>query len=109
MESSGDSLKRIKDSFGINDTQMRCNPIMGCGRELTRDIISSWSMITQKEYQISKLCNKCQDKVFGACGPKCGHSEAEHCTCSAPCCEADVGVGIITCGSQHCPVHGNTK
>lgn len=29
------------------------------------------------------------------------------CTCNSPCCEADVGVGIITCGSQHCPTHGS--
>ncbi len=31
---------------------------------------------------------------------------AARCTCDSPCCEADVGVGIITCGSQHCTVHG---
>lgn len=33
--------------------------------------------------------------------------EVEICTCNSPCCEADVGVGIITCGSQHCPTHGS--
>ena len=30
----------------------------------------------------------------------------EICTCDSPCCEADVGVGIVTCGSAHCPTHG---
>jgi hypothetical protein len=30
------------------------------------------------------------------------------CTCSTPCCEVDVGVGPwMTCGSQHCKVHGH--
>ena len=28
------------------------------------------------------------------------------CTCDTPCCEVDVGVGIINCGSQHCAIHG---
>lgn len=47
----------------------------------------------------------------------CGHIACEHCarlpaqekpicTCDSPCCEVDVGVGIMTCGSQHCPTHG---
>jgi len=46
----------------------------------------------------------------------CGHDgcdkcmqvpgEEDICTCDTPCCEADVEVGIITCGSQHCPTHG---
>lgn len=28
------------------------------------------------------------------------------CTCSNPCCEVDIGVGYVTCGEQHCAVHG---
>lgn len=28
------------------------------------------------------------------------------CTCATPCCEADIGIGVINCGSQHCLVHG---
>lgn len=28
------------------------------------------------------------------------------CTCGDPCCQVDVGVGIITCGSEHCYQHG---
>lgn len=31
------------------------------------------------------------------------------CSCNNPCCEVDVGVGVITCGSQHCPTHGSFK
>lgn len=31
------------------------------------------------------------------------------CTCDTPCCEVDVEVGIITCGSQHCPTHGTRE
>lgn len=68
---------------------------IGCGRSLEevpwRDTASA------TEYRISGLCQQCQDKVF---------PRSAHCTCSEPCCEADVGVGIITCGGQHCPLHG---
>lgn len=31
------------------------------------------------------------------------------CTCDTPCCEADVGIGVITCGAQHCPTHGGLE
>jgi D-serine deaminase-like pyridoxal phosphate-dependent protein len=31
------------------------------------------------------------------------------CTCDTPCCEADIGIGVIDCGSQHCPTHGTTS
>jgi len=31
------------------------------------------------------------------------------CTCNTPCCEVDVGVGIITCESKHCPTHGENN
>jgi len=51
----------------------------------------------------------------GACDD-CGHDacdkcmqvpgEEDICSCDKPCCEADVGVGTVTCGSQHCPTHG---
>lgn len=33
----------------------------------------------------------------------------EICSCATPCCEADIGVGVITCGSQHCPTHGTNE
>lgn len=73
------------------------------------------------------LCNPCcACRVLGRNGhiaaddgecDDCGHelcpgclnlpAQAEPiCTCSTPCCEADVGIGVIDCGSQHCPTHG---
>lgn len=75
------------------------------------------------------LCNPCCNcRTKGADGhiaaddgecDDCGHAlcqgcykepkqEAPICTCDTPCCEADVGVGVITCGSQHCPEHGRS-
>lgn len=30
----------------------------------------------------------------------------DECSCAQPCCELDTGVGFMTCGSQHCAVHG---
>ena len=56
----------------------------------------------------------------GATCDDCGHQLCEYCvnlppqiepicTCNTPCCEVDVGVGIITCQSAHCPTHGETK
>lgn len=73
---------------------------IGCGREiLEKEIREAWPVLSQKEYQISGLCNRCQNKIFG-------DPEQDGCTCDNPCCEVDVGVGIITCSSYHCPVHG---
>lgn len=73
------------------------------------------------------LCNPCCQCIAkgtnghiaaddGTCDD-CGHDQCADCykatplpevicTCDTPCCEADVGVGIITCGSAHCPTHG---
>lgn len=55
---------------------------------------------------------RCDDCGY-ECNPDCyeTHKDIVHpplimCTCDRPCCEVDVGVGIITCQSQHCPVHG---
>ncbi len=31
--------------------------------------------LSTKEYTISGMCQECQDKVFDACGPDCGHLE----------------------------------
>lgn len=46
----------------------------------------------------------------------CGHElchlcvdlppEPDICTCATPCCEVDIGIGVMTCGGQHCPTHG---
>lgn len=35
-------------------------------------------------------------------------SADDNCDCDNPCCSVDVGVGVITCGSQHCLVHGRS-
>jgi hypothetical protein len=56
-----------------------------------------WPTVTQKEYQITGMCRSCQADFF--------EEDRDRCTCNSPCCEADVGVGIITCGGQHCWVH----
>lgn len=31
------------------------------------------------------------------------------CTCDNPCCEVDIGIGYVDCGSQHCPEHGTPE
>ena len=64
----------------------------------TREQISMWPMDAQGEYTACGLCWRCQIDVF--------EQDKSKCTCDDPCCEADVGVGVITCGSQHCLVHG---
>lgn len=53
-------------------------------------------------------CDDCEHESCKACWDL-APSEQEICTCSTPCCEADIGVGIITCESKHCPTHGITK
>lgn len=74
------------------------------------------------------LCNpccQCSEKANATAGhipaddnqcDDCGHeiceqcikvpAQEEICTCDTPCCEVDIGVGVMTCGSQHCPTHG---
>lgn len=31
------------------------------------------------------------------------------CTCSDPCCEADIGIGYVNCGAQHCVIHATAE
>jgi hypothetical protein len=50
----------------------------------------------EREQLISGMHGSCFDDLF---------KEDDECTCDNPCCEVDIGVGIMTCGSQHCPVH----
>lgn len=73
---------------------------IGCGRSLTQLEISSWDLTSQREYSQSGWCIACQDRVF---------RDPERCTCDdGPCCEVDIGVGILTCEDKHqrpCPVH----
>jgi hypothetical protein len=79
------------------------DPPMGCGRKISQVEFETWPMLTLREYKQSGWCDRCQDRVFR------DPDEEEGCTCNdGPCCEVDVGVGIITCGDQHrrvCPVH----
>lgn len=51
--------------------------------------------------------NQCDDCEHELCD-RCADLPPQQyiCTCATPCCEVDVGVGIITCGHQHCPIHG---
>ncbi len=37
------------------------------------------------------------------------HYGPEQCTCDTPCCIVDVGVAYVTCGEQHCFVHGTLE
>lgn len=53
------------------------------------------------------VCDDCEHEQCESCADA-GSQEEPICTCDTPCCEADVGVGIITCGSQHCPTHGTS-
>lgn len=75
---------------------------------------------------LCNVCCQCSAKALAGAGhiaaddtqcDDCGHELCEKCvdapaqsepicTCSTPCCEVDVGVGIITCESAHCPTHG---
>jgi hypothetical protein len=50
-------------------------------------------------------CDDCEHELCETCTELPVQNEPI-CTCATPCCEADVGVGVITCGSQHCPTHG---
>lgn len=51
------------------------------------------------------VCEDCQHEVCTACGDLPAQA-TPICTCDSPCCEADVGIGVMTCGSYHCPTHG---
>ena len=77
--------RAVGNLFGREDAirQGRC---LACG------------MWVQKETAVTGLCWSCLLDAFEV--------DRAECSCSNPCCEADVGVGVITCGSQHCLVHG---
>jgi hypothetical protein len=74
-----------------------------CPRQITELEYLHWDPLTKTEYAQSGMCATCQDSIFD---DKSSEFDPTKCTCGQPCCEADVGVGIINCGSQHCPVHG---
>lgn len=53
-------------------------------------------------------CDDCSHESCAECSKE-PTQEASICTCNTPCCEAYVmdGYPPITCGSQHCPEHGD--
>ena len=51
-------------------------------------------------------CDDCGHEQCGDCADVPAQVDPI-CTCDTPCCSADVGVGVVTCGSQHCPTHGD--
>lgn len=110
---------------GVRDSILTLHCVrepVGCGRQISVEELHSWPMLDQKEYSMSGWCKQCQDKVFKD-PDEDEPDECEHegkcedlgddfegfclCTCNNPCCEVDVGVGILTCGSTHCRVHGS--
>lgn len=88
--------------LGMRDAvhQMKCGL---CKRDIGQLEYLHWDPLTKKEYSQSAMCSTCQDGFFDE---KSNAFDPTLCTCDKPCCEADVGVGVINCGSQHCPVHG---
>lgn len=52
-------------------------------------------------------CSVCGHEACQDCAKEPA-TEQEICTCDTPCCEVDIGVGIMDCGSYHCPTHGGT-
>lgn len=76
-----------------------------CPRQIKEIDYLSWDPLTKTEYAQSGMCATCQDSIFDDKSSEFDPNEPV-CQCHAPCCVADVGVGVINCGSQHCPVHG---
>lgn len=89
--------RAVGNLFGREDAirQGRC---LACDSRYTREQISMWPTWVQKEHAVTGLCWSCLIGAF--------EIDNTRCTCDQPCCEADVGVGVYTCGSQHCLVHG---
>ena len=55
------------------------------------------------------VCDDCDHEACEGCYTMPAQ-EAPICSCSTPCCEVDVGIGVnMTCGSAHCPTHGYRK
>lgn len=51
----GDVVKKVKEG--------KCPPVVGCGKVIK--ISEFKDPLSLKEYQISGLCQKCQDAFFG--------------------------------------------
>lgn len=92
------ALPRAAGNIGGRIDAIEANRCVNCPRQMTFHQISMWPMAYGDEYQRSGLCDTCQDGVFG--------ERPMACTCDDPCCVVDVGVGFVTCASQHCRIHG---
>lgn len=44
---------------------------MGCERQFTEEDFASWDLLTQRECDISGLCDRCQDVVFAEPAEDC--------------------------------------
>lgn len=92
-------VKLAMGNIGGREDAINADRCLICGAQYTREQIIRWPDAAQDEYCRSGLCwRPCQINVF--------EQDESMCTCDSPCCEADVGVGVINCGSQHCLVHG---
>lgn len=89
--------RAIGNILGREDA-INADRCLNCRTQYSGEQIGMWPNATQDEYCRSGLCRKCQAVAFG--------EDLTVCTCATPCCEVDVGVGVITCAGQHCPVHG---
>lgn len=90
----------VGNMFGREDA-INADRCLNCRAQFDRERISMWPNETQLEYRRSGLCRACQAVVFD--------EDLTVCTCATPCCEADVGVGVINCGGMHCPIHGGAR
>lgn len=88
--------RAIGNLYGREDA-IRSLKCVVCKRPIREREIGLWPMGVQEEYTVSGLCWGCQRNAF---------NESDLCTCDSPCCEADIGVGVVNCGSQHCIIHG---
>jgi hypothetical protein len=98
----GDLVRPTRAAIGNllgREDAINANRCLSCKTRYSQQQVDAWPMSTQEEYCISGVCWTCQIGVF--------QQDVNKCTCDDPCCSADVGVGVITCGSQHCLVHGD--
>lgn len=105
MIAEGVAAKHVGRPLAQRDHEC-IQPPLGCGAKITDVELETWDQLTVREYAISGWCKTCQDKIFVE--PK-----EDECTCDQPpCCEADIGIGVVTCGDQHrlpCPIHEHEK
>lgn len=89
--------RALGNLFGREDA-ITANRCLDCGADCRDEYRHDWPMETIREYAVTGLCRRCQASAFG--------EDTTQCTCATPCCRVDIGVGVQTCGSQHCWIHG---